>query len=64
MSTSIPLEIRLREPIEKMVSSLLKDFSESDEEAVTDIGADISSMLVDKINKCSNIEILCAYNNY
>ena len=40
------------------------DFSEEYEDAVIEIGAEVSELLIDKIEELTDINILCANMNY
>lgn len=66
-STCLPLERRLREPIETAVADFLEELgiAEEDREQISvDIGADISSSLIREIEKQANVKILCSYLSY
>lgn len=66
-STAIPLEERLRDPIEKAVEDFLVDLGiERDKcrDIAADIGAEMSSELIDQIEKHADVNIVCAYLDY
>ena len=66
-STSLPLEERLRDPIEKAVEDFLVDLGiERDKcrDIAADIGAKMSSELIDQIEKHADVNIVCAYLDY
>lgn len=69
-STSLPIERRFREPIEDAVREffkevgLLKDGNTDVEDIVLFIGAEMSSQLIDFIEKESSARILSSYCNF
>lgn len=66
-STSIPLETRLRNPIEEATREFLIElgFNEDNaEDLATEIGAELSSDLVKKIEERAHVKILCRYDNF
>lgn len=66
-STSIPLENRLRNPIEEATREFLIElgFNEGNaEELAMEIGAELSSDLVKKIEERAHAKILCRYDDY
>lgn len=63
-ATSIPLEERFREPIEIAVQNFFDEIGLTDDDAVAYIGAQVSGILMEKIEKNSPLKILCAYQNY
>lgn len=66
-ATSIPLEEFLRNQIETMITEFLDvmeiDTSEASDIAI-DVGADVSSIIEDKLINIANIDVVCAYENY
>ena len=62
-ATSIPLEERFREPIETAVQNFFDEMG-LDDDAVAYIGAQVSGILIEKIEENSPLKILCAYQNY
>lgn len=66
-STSIPLEEFLRTDIETMVIDFLElmcvDTSKAEEVAI-EIGADVSSLIEDKLIDMADIDVICAYETY
>ena len=64
-STGIPLEERLRDPIEIAVKEFLDELGiEDNEDICMYIGAEISSILEDKIEKEADVNIICSWLNY
>jgi hypothetical protein len=67
-STSIPLEARFREPIEMAVDHFLAEMGMEDnsdkDDIVAFIGAEISTKLIEMIEKESPYGIECAYTNF
>lgn len=66
-STSLPLEERLRNPIEKAVEDFLVDLGmkrDVCQQIAVDIGAEVTGDLIDKIEKHANVNIVCAYLDY
>ncbi len=63
-ATSIPLEERFREPIEIAVQNFFDEMGLVDDDAVAYIGAQVSGILMEKIEENSPLKILCAYQNY
>lgn len=63
-ATSIPLEKRFREPIETAVQNFFNEMDINDEDTVLYIGAQVSEILIKKIEENSPLKISCAYQNY
>ncbi len=63
-ATSIPLEERFREPIEIAVQDFFDEMGFDDDDAVAYIGAQVSEILIKKIEENSPLKILCAYQSY
>ena len=63
-ATSIPLEERFREPIEIAVQDFFDEMGFDDDDAVAYIGAQVSGVLMEKIEENSPLKILCAYQDY
>ncbi len=64
-STGIPLERRLREPIEIAVEEFLNELGVDDsEDLAVDIGAEVCSTLIDVIEKRADVNIICAWLDY
>ena len=68
-ATSLPIEARFRLPLETILRETIKEFGDdaSDEElddAVCDIGAELSNTLIDMIEKRLGYQILSPYQNY
>lgn len=68
-ATSLPIESRFRLPLETILRETIKEFGDdaSDEElddAVCDIGAELSNTLIDMIEKRLGYQILSPYQNY
>lgn len=64
-STGIPLEDRLRDPIEAAVEKFLDELGVSDsEDLAVDIGAEVCSTLIDVIEKRANVNIICSWLDY
>ena len=64
-STSIPLERRLREPIEIAVKDFLDELGVNDSEDISmEIGAEIGDILIDMIHDRANVNVICAWLNY
>ena len=66
-STSIPLENRLRNPIEEATREFLVELGfnkDNAEDLATEIGAELSSDLIKKIEERAHAKILCRYDDY
>lgn len=67
-STLLPLERRLRQPIEDVIKDFLREVGITDEDEIEDtamyIGADISTELMKKIEYSGGIKIVCPYDAY
>ena len=74
-STSIPIENRLRLPIESMVNDFVKDMIKEGAEItidndstigefIIDLSADVSDYILKEIEKQTNIRFVCSYDNY
>ena len=64
-STGIPLEERLRDPIEIAVKEFLDELGVDDSEDIsTYIGAEMSNVLADMIKKEANVNIVCSWLDY
>lgn len=64
-STGIPLERRLREPIEIAVKDFLDELGINDSEDISmEIGAEVCSRLVDMIQDRANVNIISAWLDY
>lgn len=63
--TGIPLEERLRAPIENAVLDFLNELGVDDsEDLAVDIGAEVCSTLIDVIEKRANVNIICPWLDY
>lgn len=63
--TGIPLEERLRNPIEAAVEKFLDELGVSDsEDLAVDIGAEVCSTLIDVIEKRADVNIICPWLDY
>ena len=74
-STSIPIENRLRLPIESMLNDFVKDMITSGADItidndteigqfIIDLGADVSDYITKEIERRTNIKFVCSYDNY
>lgn len=64
-STGIPLERRLREPIEIAVKDFLDELGINDSEDISAyIGAEVCSRLVDMIQDQANVNVISAWLDY
>lgn len=63
--TGIPLEERLRAPIENAVLDFLNELGVDDSEDLSmEIGAEVCSTLIDVIEKRANVNIICPWLDY
>ena len=62
--TSLPLEERFRTPIEETVAEFLKEMGYCDFDALCDITAEVSEVLINKIREKTPLGIECAYVNF
>lgn len=66
-STNIPIELRFREPIEIIVEDFLKEIryeAHDIDDIANYIGAEICSILIDKIEEETGVSILSSYDCY
>lgn len=59
-AASLPLEERLRNPIERAVSEFFSEMGYEDDDALYFIGAELSGKLEEMIEKNTDLDILCA----
>jgi len=65
-ATAIPLEEFLRNDIEVMVTEFLSTMGIEDDgnEIAIEIGADVSSIVEERLINLANIDVICNYENY
>ena len=66
-STGLPIEDRLRSPIETIVKEFLKEMTYDEsmlDDTVNLIGAEMCEALIDKLEKHADVKVVSAYLNY
>ena len=65
-ATAIPLEQFLRNDIEAMVTEFLSTMGIEDDgnEIAIEIGADVSSIVEERLINLANIDVICNYEDY